>query len=210
VAKLLATLHPAALDPRFLGRVIDPGYLTTLPGTRGGTFYHAPDTDPGVVRVDEATKETGTVPEAVGVFAMELPGLLGPVSQAVCATVPGLCDGVTSSVLYGITRDITVPVLDVVGQYDALLCGGATGPNRCADVGAVQQDESAYYTGIARRCLTVAELPDSGHDVNLELNAQSWFALANDWSRFTLQQTSADSGTPCWSGNGQAGVLLPS
>lgn len=209
VAKLLTTLYPAALDPRFLGRVIDPSYLTTLPGTREGTFYYAPNTDPGVVRVDEATKETGTVPEAAGVFAMELPGLLSPVSHTVCATLVGLCDGVAASVLYGITRDITVPVLDVVGQYDSLLCGEATGSNRCTDLNAVQQDESAYYTGIAQRCLTVAELPNSGHDINLERNAQTWFALANNWSRFTLEHTSAGSSAPCWAGNGPAGVLLP-
>jgi pimeloyl-ACP methyl ester carboxylesterase len=209
VAKLVATLYPAALDPRFIGRVIDPGYLTTLPGTREESFYYAPNTDPNVVRTDEATKETGTVPEAVGVFAMELPGLLNPLSQTVCATLAGLCDGVASSVLYSITRDITVPVLDVVGQYDALLCGGSTGVNQCADVDAVQQQESAYYTGIAQRCLTVAELPDSGHDVNLERDAQSWFTLANDWSRFTLAQTSADGSTPCFSTAGLGGLILP-
>lgn len=206
VASFVTTLYPAALDPRFLGRIIDPGYLTTLPGTREASFYYAPATDPNVVRTDESLKETITVPEATGVFAMELPGVLSPLSQPVCASLAGLCNGVASSVLYGITRDITVPVLDVVGQYDSLLCGGPGSANQCADVGAVRQAERAYFTGIAQRCLVLAELPNSGHDVNLEPNAQSWFALASNWSQFTLEQT--DSNGTCWSGTAP-GLLLP-
>lgn len=205
VAQLVTTLYPAALDPRFLGRITDPGYLTTLPGTRENSFYYPPATDPAVAQMDEASKETGTVPEATGVFAMELPGVLRPLSQVVCAATPGLCGGVASSIIYGVTRNITVPVLNVVGQYDALLCGGADPGNQCANVGGVKQAESAYYTGATQQCLTLAELADAGHDVNLEPTAPNWFALANDWSQFTL---SHGSGT-CWSGTARAGLLLP-
>jgi pimeloyl-ACP methyl ester carboxylesterase len=176
-AKFVATLYPAALDPRFLGHVVDPGYLTTLPGTRAASFYYAPNADPAVIKTDEALKETASVSEAAGVLAQELPGVLRPASQVACAVTPGLCDGPASSVVYGITREITVPVLSVVGQYDALLCGGSSGANRCSDVAAVRQAESAYYTGRTRQCLTLAELPGSGHDVNLQRNAPSWFAL---------------------------------
>ncbi|GAA1279779.1 alpha/beta fold hydrolase [Pseudonocardia aurantiaca] len=208
VTKFVATLYPAALDPRFLGSVVDPGYLTTRPGTRGSSFYHLPNTDPAVIDTDEAHKETATAAEAAGVFAQELPGVLRPVSQAACALTPTLCDGVASSVVYGVTRNITVPVLGVVGQYDALLCGGSSSANRCSDVAAVRQDESAYYTGRAQRCLTVAELPDSGHNVNLERNAQSWFDLSNEWSRFTLEQSGEDAS--CWSAPGQTdGLQFP-
>ena len=201
VTKFVATLYPAALDPRFRGSTIDPGYLTTLPGTRGKSFYYLPNTDPAVVDADEALKETATALEAGGVFEQELPGVLRPVSQPACALAPpALCGGVASSVVYGSTRKITVPVLDVVGQYDPLLCGGPNDRNRCSNVAAVRQDESAYYTGLARRCLTMAELPDSGHNVNLGRNAQTWYSLANAWSRFTLEQSGDDA--RCWSADG--------
>jgi pimeloyl-ACP methyl ester carboxylesterase len=202
VTKFVATLYPAALDPRFRGSIVDPGYLTTLPGTRGRSFYYLPNTDPAVVDTDEASKETATALEAGGVFEQELPGAVRPVTRPVCAlTPPGLCGGAAASVVYGSTRKITVPVLDVVGQYDPLLCGGPNDRNRCRDVAAVRHDESAYYTGLARRCLTVAQLPDSGHDVNLGRNAQTWYTLANEWSRFTLEQSGGDPS--CWSANGQ-------
>jgi len=197
VAGFVATLYPAALDPRFLLRIVDPDYLTTLPNTRGGSFYYAPNTDPAVLAADEASKETVTAAEAVGVFAMELPGVLQPVSHLVCALTPTICDGVASSIIYGITRQITVPVLDVVGQYDALLCG-TTAPNKCSDVAAVRQDESTYYTGLAKRCLTVGELPNSGHNVNLERNAQDWFAVSNAWSRFTVEHSGEGDNATCW------------
>jgi pimeloyl-ACP methyl ester carboxylesterase len=209
VAQFVASLYPAALDPRFFGKVVDPGYLTTLPGTREASFYYPPDTDPNVVATDEALKETATVPEAAGVFAQELPGVLRPLSEPVCALLPTMCDGVASSVVYGITRDITVPVLEVVGQYDALLCGGASGANRCRDVGTVRQDESTYFSGIARRCLAVAELPSSGHDLNLERNAQSWFGLANSWAQFTLQHSADGDGASCFDPGPQGGLIFP-
>ena len=147
--------------------------------------------------------------EAGGVFQEELPGVLRPLTKPACAlTSPALCGRVASSVVYGSTRNITVPVLHVVGQYDPLLCGGPNDMNRCSDVAAVRQDESAYYTGLARRCLTVAQVPDSGHNVNLGRYAQSWFALANEWSRFTLEQSGDDPS--CWSAGGEAdGLRFP-
>jgi pimeloyl-ACP methyl ester carboxylesterase len=209
VARFVTTLYPAALDPKFFGSVVDPGYLTTVPGTREASFYYPPNTDPAVVATDESLKETATVPEAAGVFAQELPGVLQPASQIVCTALATLCDGVASSLVYGITRQITVPVVEVVGQYDALLCGGASGANRCSDVAAVRQDESGYFRGIAQRCLTVAELPQSGHDVNLERNAPSWFAVANEWSAFTVQHAADGDAADCWSDNGQSGLLFP-
>ena len=39
-------LYPAAFDPKFAGAVMDTGYLTTVPGTRGSIFYQAADRQP--------------------------------------------------------------------------------------------------------------------------------------------------------------------
>jgi len=202
--QFVTTLYPAAVDPRFRGSIVDPGYLTTLPGTRGNSFYYLPNTDPAVVDTDERLKETATAEEAFGVFQQELPGVVRPVTKLSCAMSPGLCSGAASPLVFGVTRDIKVPVLGVIGQYDALLCG-RTSTNRCSDLGSVRKSESDFYLGRAQRCLTVAQLPDAGHDVNFQRNAQSWFDLANEWSRFTLEHGGEDAS--CWSESGAAGGL---
>ncbi|QRN96506.1 alpha/beta fold hydrolase [Archangium violaceum] len=87
---------PAALDPRFAGAGLDLGYLTTRPGSRGGMFYHLTNTDPAVLALDEATKETTTELEVVGI-------------------------PVVGSAAFSLQVD--VPVLSVVGRYDKLFCG---------------------------------------------------------------------------------------
>jgi pimeloyl-ACP methyl ester carboxylesterase len=134
-----------------------------MPGTRAESFYHLPNADPQVIATDERTKQTATVLEARDVFEQELPGVLG-----------GPRTG-----WYGVTPAITVPVLDVVGQYDSLLCG-RTQPNSCADPAMVQANESAYYSETAR--FAFVQVPAAGHDLNLHRNAQAWFGLANRWA----------------------------
>jgi pimeloyl-ACP methyl ester carboxylesterase len=60
VQNALATATmPANLDPLFAPLGLDPGYLTTIPGTRGNLLYFAPTADPRVIAVDEANKDTG-------------------------------------------------------------------------------------------------------------------------------------------------------
>lgn len=199
VAKFGLTLYPAALDPRFAGKTIDPGYLTTTPGTRADSFYHLPNVDPQVVDTDEAFKETATFFEAADVFGQELPGSLGGVRRPLCSLLAGECEGATRPHWYGVTPKITVPVLNVVGEYDTLLCGGATTrPNRCADPEAMRADERAYFRGLAKKCLVQAWVPDSGHNLNLHRNAPSWFDLANRWAAFTVGQSAAGSDQACW------------
>jgi pimeloyl-ACP methyl ester carboxylesterase len=187
MVNFITTLYPAALDPQFLGKVIDPGYLTMRPGTRESVFYYPPNTDPQVVSIDEQTKQTATISEAQGAYLQELPGELRPATGIVCSLLPGVCDGPVSWAVYGVTRQINVPVLDVVGQYDSLFCGGPGAANQCQSASQLQAQESAYYTGVAQRCLKLATLPMAGHDLNLELNAQDWFSLANSWSKNVLQ-----------------------
>lgn len=89
---VLSTLYPANLDPRFAGRNIPDGYLTSQPGARG-IFYYLPSADPLVVAIDEQTKETTTT---------------GELNTA----VPAL----------GLSGGIHVPVLVVVGDFDLAFC----------------------------------------------------------------------------------------
>ena len=55
-AKFLASasvLYPAINDPKFAHSGLDPGYVTTMPGTRGALFFSPPDVDPEVIAADE-------------------------------------------------------------------------------------------------------------------------------------------------------------
>jgi pimeloyl-ACP methyl ester carboxylesterase len=93
IAGIFAILWPAAVDARFLGRIVDPTYVTTRPGTRG-FFYRSGDTDPAVVTADEATKDTASLAETTYLLPEET----------------------------GLTTRIGVPTLRVVGQFDNVIC----------------------------------------------------------------------------------------
>jgi len=147
---VVGTLYPTILDPRFAGKGY-VGYLTTVPGTRGRDFYYLPGTDPNVLAMDEATKETAT-PGEFGSFALPI--------------------------VDGISMQIQVPVLVVVGQQDALFCGFAA--TNCSSAASVQQAEAPYYTRQAQ--LHVVVIPQAGHDLNLHKTAPLWFAAATTWS----------------------------
>jgi hypothetical protein len=89
------SLYPAPLDPQFADRV-DPGYLTTRPGTRRAIFYDPGPAEAAVVAFDEAHKDLMTDAEITG-FG---PALAEPL-------------------------DIRVPVLLVLGSADPLFCAPA-------------------------------------------------------------------------------------
>jgi pimeloyl-ACP methyl ester carboxylesterase len=150
LARVLDTLYPAELDPRFANANYGVGYLTTEPGTRGQDFYYLPNADPNVVALDEATKETATDGELT--------------------TFPVALES-------GISAQILVPVLLVVGQHDALLCG--LGATDCSSATTVLHAEAPYYAPQAQ--LQVAVIAGSGHDLNLHQSAPLWFATATAW-----------------------------
>ncbi len=151
LAGILSSFYPAALDPRFSGAGYGTEYLTTEPGTRASDFYYQPDADPGVIATDEATKETTPDGEAT-TFA------------------PVLVDGISAQ--------ITVPVLLVVGQQDSIVCGLLA--TNCSNAATVWQAEQPYYSPQAR--LQVAVIPNAGHDLNLHEAASLWFEAAKAWS----------------------------
>lgn len=93
---LVASLQPAALDPRFAGMGLDVGYLTTQPGTRGPRFYHLANADPAVVALDEQTKEAGAAGEIVPF----------PLVNTALMSV-----------------QVDVPVLSIIGRNDWIFCG---------------------------------------------------------------------------------------
>ncbi|MCL2585226.1 MAG: alpha/beta hydrolase [Streptosporangiales bacterium] len=148
----LADLYPADLDPRFAPDHLDPRYLTTRPGTRGPLFYNEADADPTVIALDERTKDVATYLYAGTYFAED-------------------ADADTAR--------ISVPVLLADGQDDHLMCTGVAVTD-CSSSSALLASEAPYYTGTG--CLSAYVLPSAGHDLNLSLNARSFFAEAVRWS----------------------------
>lgn len=140
-----AAMYPAQLDPRFAGQAVPLGYLTSLPGLRS-VFYWLPGAEPEVISVDEATKATMTLEESL---TQEL--------------------GVAASLL------VSVPVLSVVGDYDATFCGVPT----CSSPGSLAALEPLFYPPAAQ--LEMHVVPDAGHDLNLHRSAPTWFAIAQEW-----------------------------
>ena len=151
LAGVFSTLYPAMLDPRFSGDDYGAEYVTTRSGTRASDFYYQPGADPNVIATDEATKETATDGEAV-TFA------------------PVLVDGISAQ--------ITVPVLLVLGQQDSIFCGLLA--TDCSSAASVLQAEAPFYSPQAQ--LQVAVIPNVGHDLNLHEAASAWFADAASWA----------------------------
>lgn len=156
IGALEGALYPAVDDPAYAGSALDTGYLTTQPGTRGSLFYDPQTANRSVVMADEANKDTVTVPELVGATSM----LKEPPAQQ-----PS--DG------------ITVPVLSVVGEDDALFCTGVT-EYKCTNTKSVQSFESQYYPTGAH--LRVVVIPDTGHDLALSTTAPLTDAVMIGWA----------------------------
>lgn len=159
LASAVASLYPASLDPLFAKAGYGVGYVTTTPGARGTDFYYMANVDPNVLSEDEATKDTGTL----GEFATFLdPLLLGTSSQ------------------------ITVPVLTVIGQQDAIFCGLLV--TDCSSNATLLRAEAPFYSSQAQ--LQALVVPGSGHDLNLQPGhnsngaavAPTWFASGLSWA----------------------------
>jgi pimeloyl-ACP methyl ester carboxylesterase len=136
--------YPANLDPRFAGLSLPDDYLTVVPGTRK-VFYRAPFYDSRVLAVDERTKETATVAELnTGVPALSL------------------------------SSGIHVPVLVLVGNFDAAFCTGTS----CAASGSLKSEPGFYP---ADACAEAVAIPASGHVLNLHYTAPITYTTILRW-----------------------------
>lgn len=133
-----------AVNDPVWGGVAPIGYATTPPGTRVGMFYHEPNADPAVIAVDEELKSIASFAELTMAAAM--------------APYVGL----------------EAPVLDIVGNRDALFCP-------LADCTLYEQLglESTWWPDTD--CFELVVLPETGHDITLHRNAKDWFVLAENW-----------------------------
>ena len=153
--------YPAAADPQFQGRLLDPGYITTLPGTgvRDQVFY-APGTDfdQRILRTDDETK--------------------GLASQGELLNFP---------LFLGKHLDIRVPVFLLDGSKDGLFCHqtpldlGAP----CSSAHALVESERPFF-GPRVPSLKAYIAPGSGHVINAFHSSRGSFDAAMSWIRDTL------------------------
>jgi pimeloyl-ACP methyl ester carboxylesterase len=158
-----ALFYPVARDPHFVHRHVPPGYFTALPGALAVITLYSPNTDADVVALQEERKDIYPQREDAGFDRV--------------VTSPALVQG------------IHVPILSVVGQYDAFFCAAPSCPEARAEPAVYDcRGQSAGVRGVvATICAPRAELelvvfPDAGHALNLQRNAPAWFALARHWS----------------------------
>lgn len=145
------SLYPASGDTVLSTAGYPTGYLTTVPNSRGPSFYYQPGTDSAMIALDEATKQTGTLTERQTLAAVR------------ASTV---------------TANITVPVALSVGEHDTLQCDEATGLT-CASGAAIKAREAAYYG--PRACLAAFSVPDTGHSVALHRKALDSYNFVHGW-----------------------------
>jgi pimeloyl-ACP methyl ester carboxylesterase len=157
VTSFLSLLHPADLDPQFAGEHLDPGYLASIPHTRGELYSSA--ADPAVIAYDEAHSDV--------ISATALTGF-----AAVWAQPPGI----------NASSHITAPVLVLVGQDDWLFCN-APGLLDCSSDAALRTGEAPYYGSAAS--FTAAGIPATGHDIALHPSAGYSFSIINSWIHST-------------------------
>lgn len=147
----LTDLHPADVDPnpRFSGLL--PGYITTIPGSRGQIFYDLANTDPQVIAQDEATKETVTDSEVLTTF--------------------------TTIATSTISQKINVPVLEAVGQFDNLFCLGTFS---CTNNSSVIQNEAPFYSSAAQLDVIVIPQAGHDLNLQLNA-VSTWYPQVAQW-----------------------------
>lgn len=153
LVQTVASMGPAALNPKFAGSGLDPGYLAVNPGARESLFYVPSNTDRGAVATDEATGDTFPAVEATG-YVQEV------------NRVPLLWQA----------PNVTVPVLVMEGDHDILGCGGALD---CGDPSAVVASEHSAYGHSPS--VTVHVVPNAGHDLNLQKCAPEVYDTISSW-----------------------------
>jgi pimeloyl-ACP methyl ester carboxylesterase len=151
---VFTTLIPAALDPSLAKYGLDLGYLTTVGGTRYSSFHTPGNTAPGALAFDEATKDVVTVGETL--------------------------DTVLISTLVPLSRQITVPVMVVMGGGDANFCGPPLGAD-CSSNEALRASEAPFYAPEAR--LRAHVVPGYGHSLNFSPDAPAYHQAVIDWAK---------------------------
>ncbi|MEZ5565202.1 MAG: alpha/beta fold hydrolase [Gammaproteobacteria bacterium] len=138
----------AAIKGPFAGHIIDPTYMISKPGTRHQLFYNEANTDPTVIEVDEMNRQTTALGEVLSSAKY-----FGPQSKA-----------------------LTANVLQILGEDDFVVCGGALD---CHDHDRTIAHEQAFFPAAASYEMVMLE--HTGHDAALHRDAPTTTALILDW-----------------------------
>jgi pimeloyl-ACP methyl ester carboxylesterase len=157
VAPTLVKMVPSLLDAKLGSRGEDPGYVTTLPGTRYEDFHTPGPYVAGAIDNDESTKDVFALTEAVDTIAL-------------------------NSVVIPISRHITAPVLIVQGD-DPNFCGPPLGDD-CSSAPALHDSEAPFFP--AARSLRAFVLHGYGHAINYAPNAPVYFQQVVGWASSTV------------------------
>jgi pimeloyl-ACP methyl ester carboxylesterase len=153
---LLASLYPAALDPRLSNRHYDLGYLTTRPDTRQRAFHRPAQPSAAVMAYEESTKDAFAATETA--------------------------DAVGVATISPYTVLIDAPVFLALGGQDELFCAPPplVGLD-CTSAATVYRAESPFYAPAAR--LRTYLLPGAyGHAFNFAPNADLFYQAVARWA----------------------------
>lgn len=136
---------------------LDLGYLTTMPDTRYNSFHKPGPLVSGAISFDESTKDVFAVTEAVDTILL-------------------------NTVIIPISRNITVPVLTVVGN-DTHFCSSGLPlmGSDCSSAAALKADEGQFFPKAQRFDTFV--LNGYGHSINYAPNAPEYHAVVANWSK---------------------------
>jgi pimeloyl-ACP methyl ester carboxylesterase len=136
---------------------LDLGYLTTMPNTRYNSFHKPGPLVSGAISFDESTKDVFAVTEAVDTILL-------------------------NTVIIPISRDITVPVLTVVGN-DTHFCSSGLPlmGSDCSSAAALKADEGQFFPKAPRYDTFV--LNGYGHSINYAPNAPEYHSAVAQWSK---------------------------
>lgn len=151
VADLVTSLYPALLDPLLSNRNLDPGYLTTMPGTRSRAFHRPAQPSAAVLAYEEATKDVFATTE----FGSSIP-----------AMTP-------------YTVLIDAPVLATLSSRDELYCGILVGTN-CSSAAAFRNQEALFFSPAAQ-LRTYLLPGGYGHSFNFAPNAHLFHEAVAQW-----------------------------
>lgn len=152
LAPIATTFVPAALDPAFAARPLDPGYLTTRPGTRWESLHAPGPYDPAIDALDEKTKDVVAPTE--------------------------LADGALLGTVTPYSALVDVPVLTVMAEGDPTF----RAPERdgSSASAALLAAEDPFYGPAAR--LRAYVLPGYGHSLNYAPNAPALHGVVVRWA----------------------------
>ncbi|WP_112271113.1 alpha/beta hydrolase [Lentzea terrae] len=151
----LTNMIPVTLDPQLSGLGLDPGYLTTAPGTRYTTFHAPGALDTAVIGYEESTKDVFATNEAVTTVLM-------------------------NNIVIPASSDITVPVLTAQAQADHF-CGTPPLGADCSSGEALAASERPYFPDAPR--VDGFVLTGYGHCFNFAPNSADYHTAVVAWQR---------------------------